>query len=137
MCFIFLLNAKGYTIIFNITADDVVLKDIRFENGNATGQYAYGVNNGGAIYWTGSNGKITDNCQFTDNYAEYGGAVFVDHSGKNNTINGSVFKDNTAKYNGGGHKYASGVRLKNWIDADNLIKELDEIANDYNKKTNS
>ena len=36
------INAKGYTIIFNITADHVVLKDIKFENGNATGQYAYG-----------------------------------------------------------------------------------------------
>ena len=80
------INAKGYTIIFNITADHVVLKDIKFENGNATGQYAYGVNKGGAIYWSGSNGNVTDDCHFTDNYAEYGGAIFVEHSAKSVTI---------------------------------------------------
>ena len=39
-----------------------------------------------------------------------------------------------SKYGGGGHKYASGARLKSWIDADNLIKDLDEITSTYSTK---
>ena len=35
------------------------------------------------------------------------------------------------KYGGGGHIYASGARLTNWEDADNLIKDLDEVAKEY------
>lgn len=51
--------------MFNVTADNVVLKNINFENGNAFGRY-FQVAGGGAIYWSGANG-IVENCNFTNN----------------------------------------------------------------------
>ena len=47
---------------------------------------------------------------------------------------GPIINEIASKYGGGGHKYASGARLKNWQDADNLIKDLDEITSIYNAK---
>ena len=47
---------------------------------------------------------------------------------------GPVINEIASKYGGGGHKYASGARLKSWIDADNLIKDLDEITSTYSTK---
>jgi len=47
---------------------------------------------------------------------------------------GPVINEVAAKYGGGGHKYASGARLKSWIDVDNLIKDLDEITSTYSTK---
>ena len=47
---------------------------------------------------------------------------------------GPIINDTASKYGGGGHKFASGARLKTWTDADNLIKDLDEIASTYNAK---
>ncbi len=39
---------------------------------------------------------------------------------------GPVINEIATKYGGGGHIYASGARLKNWTDAELLIKDLDE-----------
>ena len=47
---------------------------------------------------------------------------------------GPIINEVASRYGGGGHKYASGARLKTWIDADNLIKDLDEIASTYSAK---
>lgn len=47
---------------------------------------------------------------------------------------GPVINEVASKYGGGGHKYASGARLKTWTDADNLIKDLDEITSTYSTK---
>ena len=47
---------------------------------------------------------------------------------------GPIINEVASKYGGGGHKYASGARLKSWIDADNLIKDLDEITSTYSAK---
>ena len=47
---------------------------------------------------------------------------------------GPVINEVASKFGGGGHKYASGARLKSWTDADNLIKELDEITSTYSAK---
>lgn len=38
------------------------------------------------------------------------------------------------KYNGGGHKFASGARLKTKKDIDNIIKDLDEVCKIYKKE---
>ena len=61
------LDAKKSSRIFNVTADNVVLKNINFINGNALGFYEnfYG---GGAIHWSGNNGSI-QNCTFKANTA--------------------------------------------------------------------
>lgn len=47
---------------------------------------------------------------------------------------GPIINEVASKFGGGGHKYASGARLKSWIEADNLIKELDEITSTYSTK---
>ena len=47
---------------------------------------------------------------------------------------GPVVNEVASKYGGGGHKFASGARLKTWVDADNLIKDLDEITSTYSTK---
>lgn len=47
---------------------------------------------------------------------------------------GPYVNEVAAMYGGGGHKYASGVRLTNWEDAEELIKSLDEVAKDFNDK---
>ena len=68
----FTIDGKGHTIngaglarIFNIQANNVTLKNIKFFNGNAT--------YGGAIY---NNGKTTiDNSKFIDNNATEGSAI--------------------------------------------------------------
>lgn len=43
-----------------------------------------------------------------------------------------VINDIAAKYHGGGHKFASGVRTTNEADIDNLIKDLDERCSEIN-----
>ncbi|MBQ2639760.1 MAG: bifunctional oligoribonuclease/PAP phosphatase NrnA [Bacilli bacterium] len=39
------------------------------------------------------------------------------------------------KYNGGGHKLASGVKAKTFTEANKLIKDLDRLLEDYNKES--
>lgn len=66
--------------------------------------------------------------------------VFFSEDTKMNVIKanirsrGPIINEIASKYGGGGHKYASGVRLKNWSDTDNLIKDLDEITSAYSTK---
>ena len=57
---------------------------------------------------------------------------------QNNNIRGSVRSRgpviNTAiseKYNGGGHKFACGVRLTSFEETDRLIKDLDNACKQY------
>ena len=45
---------------------------------------------------------------------------------------GPIINEVAAKYGGGGHIYASGARLTNWNDAENLLNDLDEVAKEYN-----
>ena len=44
---------------------------------------------------------------------------------------GPIINEIASNYGGGGHPYASGVRLTNWQDTENLIKDLDEVAKEY------
>ena len=49
---------------------------------------------------------------------------------------GPVINEIASIYGGGGHKLASGARLTSWDQADNLIKDLDKIAKEYQEKQN-
>ena len=60
------LNGNKLSRMFNITADDVTIKNINFINGNAYGKYFSNDAGGGAIYWNGANG-YAENCNFTNN----------------------------------------------------------------------
>ena len=66
--------------------------------------------------------------------------VFFSEDKKNKIIKanirsrGPVINEVAANYGGGGHKYASGARLTDWSLTDDLIKDLDKVAYEYNKK---
>lgn len=63
--------------------------------------------------------------------------VFLTEDIKSNLIRvnirsvGPYINDVATKFGGGGHKYASGVKLKTWDDSDKLINELDELVKNY------
>ena len=63
--------------------------------------------------------------------------VFLSEDIKSNLIRANIrsvgpyVNDIATKYCGGGHKYASGVKLKSWEEADKLIKDLDIITKEY------
>ena len=50
---------------------------------------------------------------------------------------GPIINETAEKYNGGGHKFASGVRTHNGEDVDHLLKDLDEICKEYKESQNS
>lgn len=60
------LNGNKLSRMFNVTADNVTIRNLNFVNGNAFGQYFAKNIGGGAIYWSGANG-VVENCSFTDN----------------------------------------------------------------------
>ena len=66
--------------------------------------------------------------------------VFITEDVKNENFRisirsrGPVINTVAEKYNGGGHKYASGARITDLSLADNLIKDLDELCLKYNKE---
>ncbi len=47
---------------------------------------------------------------------------------------GPIINNIAAKYNGGGHKFASGARIKDESDIENLLKDLDDACKKYRKK---
>lgn len=63
--------------------------------------------------------------------------VFLTEDIKSNLIRANIrsvgpyINDVATKFGGGGHKYASGVKLKSWDDSDKLINELDELVKNY------
>lgn len=63
--------------------------------------------------------------------------VFLSEDIKSNLIRANIrsvgpyVNDIATKFNGGGHKYASGAKLKTWEEADNLIEALDNLTKEY------
>uniref|UniRef100_UPI00388D5DD4 right-handed parallel beta-helix repeat-containing protein n=1 Tax=Methanobrevibacter sp. TaxID=66852 RepID=UPI00388D5DD4 len=86
------LNATGLARIFSIQANNVVIENITFVNGNAD-------RHGGAISWRGNNGNLSD-CIFVNNSAGYDGGA-VDWNGDNAIVSGCIFVNNSASQNGG------------------------------------
>ena len=66
--------------------------------------------------------------------------VFFSEDTKMNVIKanirsrGPIINEVASKFGGGGHKFASGARLKSWEEVNNLIKELDEVTSIYNAR---
>lgn len=110
---------KNYTSTFfyiNKTASNVVMKNLKFVNGNL--QF------GGAITWEGDHGIIS-NCTFDHNLARgknaMGGAIFM--LGNNCTVANSTFKDNVA------HEFGGAIL---WNGTDGTIKNCEFIGNEAN-----
>ncbi|MDR0911041.1 MAG: hypothetical protein LBM96_00385 [Methanobrevibacter sp.] len=89
-----IFDAKGSSRIFNITANNITISNLRFINGNLTGDN----NHGGAIHNTGNNTKII-NSSFNNNSISvldvgsvFGGAIY--NEGDNMSISGSNFTNN-------------------------------------------
>ena len=85
------IDGNGYTIdalgkgrIFQVTASNVILKNINFINGEYSG---------GAILWNGVNGTLSG-CSFVNNSGYNGGAVYW--SGNGGTLSGCSFVNNSA-----------------------------------------
>ena len=66
--------------------------------------------------------------------------AFSSHDAKNNMYRvnirsrGPVINEIAAKYHGGGHKYASGVRTDSKEDVDNLMKDLSKACKEYTER---
>lgn len=98
------LDAGDNSRIFEISASQVTLKNLKLEGGFAS-YY------GGAIYFTGGSHTI-DNCYFEDNQADCGGAIYND--GAKLSISNTKFSDNGADDDGGAiYNDGSSISLNN------------------------
>ena len=48
-------------------------------------------------------------------------------------IHGPIVNETASKYNGGGHKYASGARITSEEDVEAFIKDLDTLCEEYKR----
>ena len=132
-----ILDSLEKSTIFNIGADNVILRNITFINsycqnyeggaicGNGNNvvithcnftdnhnQYDYV--RGGAIAWkSGSNVLVTDS-YFNNNYASHGGAIYIDNT-KGFNITNSRFENNNATSYSGGAIYISNTNNNAFI----------------------
>ena len=83
-----------------------------------------------------SAGNMINDLKYVDEIVIW---IFLSEDVKSNLIRANIrsvgpyVNDTASLFGGGGHKYASGARLKTWEDADNLIKAYDELMKDYKK----
>jgi phosphoesterase RecJ-like protein len=81
--------------------------------------------------------NVVNNLTYIENM--YSWAIFC-YDKANNNIRGSIrsrgpiINKVAIKYNGGGHIYASGVRLKDFEEVDLIIEDLKENCNEYKKE---
>lgn len=84
------INANNQARIFNIKSNNVTLKNLAIINGN-------GNSYGGAIYWTGLNGKIEDSIFKNSTSPNSGGAIYFKNAA---TVTNSKFINNSAHFGG-------------------------------------
>ena len=81
-------------------------------------------------------GNMINDLKFVDEIIVW---VFLSEDVKSNLIRANIrsvgpyVNDTATMFGGGGHKYASGAKLKSWDDGDNLINALDLLVKDYKK----
>lgn len=79
-------------------------------------------------------GNMINNLKFVNEIIVW---VFLTEDIKSNLIRANIrsvgpyINEIATKFGGGGHKYASGVKLKTWVDSDKLINDLDELVKNY------
>jgi phosphoesterase RecJ-like protein len=86
---------------------------------------------------TGTSGSLINNLKYIDGVIII---IFLTEDKKSNLIKanirseGPTINELASIYGGGGHKYASGARLTSWEQADNLINDLDNLAEEFQKQ---
>lgn len=84
-------------------------------------------------------GNMVDNFNYIEEVYAWG--VFS-YDKNNNNIRGSIrsrgpiINETASKYNGGGHIFASGVRVPSFDEVDALIDDLDKVCEEYQKSIN-
>lgn len=82
-------------------------------------------------------GNMVNNYNYIDEV--YAWAIFSEDK-NNGNIRGSIrsrgpiINETASKYGGGGHIYASGVRLENFDIVDKLVKDLDKVCLEYKEE---
>ena len=94
------VNGLDKAAIFEVTANNVVLRNLKLTNATA--------DKGGAVFITGSNVNI-ENVVFEYNSADVGGAVYS--QGAKTTISNSSFKNNKATAGAGAALYGNGAEV--------------------------
>ena len=89
------INALGYCRIFNITSDNVVIRNVTLINGNNA------TSDGGAIYWSGSNGTVESTFFINNTATSDGGAIYYAPTATDCKVIDCTFENNTAGDNGG------------------------------------
>ena len=105
------IDMNGSTIgAFHVSASDVTIKNLTIKNANYDGP-------GGAIYFSSSatSGTVS-NCNFADNTAYLGGAVYFNSKGEVTNCN---FTNNTATYYGGAVYFENNGEVTNCNFVDN------------------
>lgn len=80
-------------------------------------------------------GNMVNNFNYIDEVLAW--AVFTVDNNNGGTIRGNirsrgpVINEVAANYGGGGHKLASGVRLKSFDEVDNMVADLDKVCADF------
>ena len=80
-------------------------------------------------------GNMVNNFNYIDEVLAW--AVFTVDNNNGGTIRGNirsrgpVINEVAASYGGGGHKLASGVRLKTFEEVDNMVVDLDKVCADF------
>jgi phosphoesterase RecJ-like protein len=86
-----------------------------------------------------SAGNLINNFNYIDGILVW---VMISEDVKQNIIRinirsrGPEVNEVAEKYNGGGHKYASGARVSSYEDAEKIVTELDALCKEYNKTSN-
>lgn len=84
-----------------------------------------------------SAGNIINDLKFIEEVIVW---IFLTEDKKSNLIRANIrsrgpqINEIASIYGGGGHKYASGARLTSWSQADDLIKDLNELSKKYKEE---
>ena len=97
-----IFDAESQSRIWRVTATLTNITGLTFKNGKANGG-SLEEKLGGAIYWVGADGAVS-NCNFTGNTANYDGGA-IQWYGANGIVSDCTFINNTANNGGGGSIY--------------------------------
>lgn len=83
-------------------------------------------------------GNMVNEFNYIDGIYSWG---IFSYDKQNNNIRGSIrsrgpiINETATKYNGGGHIFACGVRLKDFDEVNRLVQDLDKVCEEYTKKS--